>query len=175
MAETRVVPARTPGGQIVALPVVDLDGTAGGGEQLVAGGVPSLAGALAAIEDFSDGFRKAMLAVAPRKATVEFSMTFAVQSGKIVAMFVEGRAEGSVKVTLEWGGTELAGGTAGGGTAGGGTELAGGTADGTAGGTAGGTDLAGGTAGGGTAGGGTAGGTAGGGTAGGGTAGSGRR
>lgn len=113
VAETRLVTARTPGGQVVALPVVDLDGSAGGGEQLVAGGLPGLANALAAVEDFSAGFRRAVQAAAPRKATVEFSMSFAMQSGRVVAMFVDGKAEGSVTVTLEWGSADQAGGGSG--------------------------------------------------------------
>jgi hypothetical protein len=103
MAETTVVTARTPGGQLVALPVLDLDDSTGGGERQVAGGAPSLSGALVAIEDFAAGFRRAVQAVAPRRATVEFSMSFAMQSGRVIALFVDGRAEGSVKVTLEWG------------------------------------------------------------------------
>ncbi|HSV64511.1 MAG TPA: CU044_2847 family protein [Mycobacteriales bacterium] len=106
MSETRLVTAATPSGQVVVLPVVDLDddGPGGpGGEQLVAGGLPSLSDAMGAIEDFSAGFRKAMEAVAPRRATVEFSMSFAMRAGKLTALFVDGKAEGSVTVTLEWG------------------------------------------------------------------------
>jgi hypothetical protein len=106
MVETTTVTVQTPGGQVVALPVVDLDGTAavrrGGGEQQVAAGLPNLADAMAAVQDFSAGFRKAVQAVAPHKATVEFSMSFAVQAGKVIALFADGKAEGSVKVTLEW-------------------------------------------------------------------------
>lgn len=110
MAEQRVVTARTPGGLLVALPVLDLDAGGEGepepdDEQLVAaGGVPALGPALAAVEEFSAGFRKAVSAAEPRSATVEFSMAFAVKSGRVVAMFVDGGIEGAVKVTLEWGG-----------------------------------------------------------------------
>jgi NTP-dependent ternary system trypsin peptidase co-occuring protein len=114
----RVVTARTPGGQLVALPVVDLppgpdgayaDADAGSDETAVADrgdaarGVSDLKPALAAIEDFSEALRRAVAGVRPRKATVEFTLAFGVQTGKVVAMFVDGKAEGSVKVTLEWG------------------------------------------------------------------------
>jgi hypothetical protein len=108
MAETKTLIARTPNNERIAVPVVDLDGTAGearqGGEQQVAGGaVPSLSGALDAVRDFAAGFQQALDAVTPRKATVEFSMSFAMQAGKIVALFADAKAEGAVKVTLEWG------------------------------------------------------------------------
>jgi Trypsin-co-occurring domain 1 len=100
----RVVTARTPGGQLVALPVVDLPSESG--EELVAdvGAVPDLAPAIAAIEDFSAALRQAVAAVAPRKATVEFSLAFGLQPGRVIALFVDAKAEGAVKVTLEWGG-----------------------------------------------------------------------
>jgi hypothetical protein len=100
VADTRrVIKALTPEGTPIALPVVVI-----GGEQQVAGKVPSLADALGAVEQFAEGFKNAVLKVAPSKATVEFGMTFALQSGVLTAMFVDGKAEGSVNVTLEWGG-----------------------------------------------------------------------
>lgn len=104
MAERMLVPAETPGGEPVVVSVVDLDGTAvAGGDQKVGAGLPNLSGALKSINDFSAGLRAALAAVAPEKTTVEFSIGFAVQAGTLTAMFVDGKAEGSVTVTMEWG------------------------------------------------------------------------
>jgi len=93
----------TPGGQTVVVQALDLDGTGAGGDQQVGGGVPSLDGALRAVQDLSAGLRKVVDGVSPRKATVEFSMAFAMESGRLTALFVAGKTEGSVTVTLEWG------------------------------------------------------------------------
>jgi hypothetical protein len=104
MAEKKLVPATTPGGKTVVVPVVDLDGTAvATGDQKVAAVVPSLTSALAAVDDFTAGLREALKKVAPDKTTVEFSISFAMKAGKIITMFVDGEAEGSVTVTMEWG------------------------------------------------------------------------
>jgi hypothetical protein len=99
-----LVPAKTPGGEPLVVPVVDLDGTAAAeGDQKVGAGLPELTGALKSIKDFSAGLRDALKAAAPDQTTVEFSIGFAMQAGTITAMFVDGTAEGSVTVTMEWG------------------------------------------------------------------------
>ncbi|MDQ7802732.1 CU044_2847 family protein [Amycolatopsis sp. A133] len=103
MADTMLVQAETPGGETVVVPVVDLDAIGeGGGEQKVAAGLPSLSGALDSIKDFTGELRKALKAMQPEKTTVEFSVGFAMEAGKITAMFADGKAEGSVKITMEW-------------------------------------------------------------------------
>jgi hypothetical protein len=104
MADRTLVAAETPGGEPVVVPVVDLDGTAaGGGDQKVGAGLPNLSGVLKSVDDFAAGLRRSLAAVAPDKTTVEFTIGFAMQAGKLTAMFVDGKAEGSVTVTMEWG------------------------------------------------------------------------
>lgn len=101
---TVLVPAETPGGETLVVPVVDLDGTAAtDGDQKVGARLPDLTDAMKSIKDFSAGLRDALKAVAPDQTTVEFSIGFAMQAGTITAMFVDGTAEGSVTVTMEWG------------------------------------------------------------------------
>lgn len=56
-----------------------------------------------AIEDFALSLTKAWEKAKPRRASVEFSLDFAYDSGEVLAMFVQGSASGGVKVTLEWG------------------------------------------------------------------------
>lgn len=94
---TKLTAVRTPNGEIVVLPVVSL-----GGESQVAGGMPSLSTALKAVDDFTKGLRSALKAVSPDRTTVEFSISFAMQAGKLTALFVDGTTEGAVSVTLEW-------------------------------------------------------------------------
>ncbi len=94
----RVIAVETPEGRSIALPVV----VVGQEQQVSSEGPPQLGTALAAVEEFAADFKKAMLKVAPTKATVEFGITFALQAGKLTALFVDGRAEGAVTVTLEW-------------------------------------------------------------------------
>jgi hypothetical protein len=102
------LPATTPSGEVVVVQAVNLDAPddLGGEEAQVSGGIPSLDDALRAVQDLSEGFRRVTAAVTPRKATVEFSIAFAISSGQLTAMFVEGKTEGSVKVTLEWGSSD---------------------------------------------------------------------
>lgn len=103
MTETKLVAATAPGGETVVVPVVDLDGTAArGGEQKVSDRRLNLSDALKSIDDFTAGLRAALSKVTPDRTTVEFSVGFAVTSGKLTAMFMDGRVDGSVAVKLEW-------------------------------------------------------------------------
>ena len=40
--------------------------------------------------------------VAPTKASIEFSVGITAKSGKLTALLLDGAAEGSIKVSLEW-------------------------------------------------------------------------
>lgn len=105
MADTVPVVAKAPGGRTVVVSVLDMDGSTKGltqGETKIAGGLPNLSDALKGVDDFTSGLRKALSKVAPDKTTVEISIGFAMESGKLTALFLDGKAEGSIKVTLEW-------------------------------------------------------------------------
>jgi hypothetical protein len=84
------VVAKAPGGKTVVVSVLDMDGSTKGltgGETKVAGGLPNLSDALKGAD----------------KTTMEIAIGFAMESGKLTALFLDGKAEGSIKVTLEWG------------------------------------------------------------------------
>lgn len=105
MANSDLVPVRTENDRIVVVPVVRLDDSeldTAAGDEKVAFGLPSLSGVLESVKDFAVGMRNALAAVAPEKTKVEFSIGFAMQAGALTAMFVDGKAEGTVKVTMEW-------------------------------------------------------------------------
>ncbi|MFC0506366.1 CU044_2847 family protein [Micromonospora costi] len=48
--------------------------------------------------------RRSMEKILPQKATVELSIGVDAKSGQLTAFFVEGSANGALKLTLEWGG-----------------------------------------------------------------------
>ena len=58
------------------------------------------------VTDTLEGIGSAVLAalgrILPDKATVEFGLDLAVQSGKLTSLLVGGEASASLKVTLEW-------------------------------------------------------------------------
>ena len=106
MTNTTLVPAETPGGETVVVPVVDLDGTATVPDtdgQNAGDGLPGLTDALKSINDFAAGLRQALHTAVSGKTTVGFSIGFAMRGGKITAMFVDGKDDGPVTVTMELG------------------------------------------------------------------------
>ena len=54
------------------------------------------------IERFATTLANAWKAAEPNKATVEFDLEFAYESGELMALFVNGSTSASMKVTLEW-------------------------------------------------------------------------
>lgn len=98
---TRNVPVDIPGyGQIMAQAIVTA-----GREQDVSNikEVLSLADVNKVIEGIAGTVKIAMDKVAPEKASVEFGIALAVESGKLNALLVQGTASSSLKITLTWG------------------------------------------------------------------------
>jgi len=55
-----------------------------------------------AIEGVGDLIAGALAKIKPSKTVVEFGFNFDVESGKVTAMFVNGKASADLKITLEW-------------------------------------------------------------------------
>jgi hypothetical protein len=55
------------------------------------------------LEGIAQAIRSGLEKVRPARTTVEFGIELAVKSGKLTGMLVEGEANASLKVTLEWG------------------------------------------------------------------------
>ena len=58
--------------------------------------------ALDAISEIGSVVVAKLKAARPTKATVELKLGFAVESGKLIALWVGGKGEASLTVTMEW-------------------------------------------------------------------------
>ena len=55
------------------------------------------------IEAIATSVTRTFKKVKPKKASVEFSLKLAVESGQLSSLLVKGEGEGNLKITLEWG------------------------------------------------------------------------
>jgi hypothetical protein len=76
----------------------------GGEERVGVGDILDFEGVTDAIEAIAHSITHAFNNVKPKKASVEFSLKVGVESGKLTTLLVKGQGEGTLKVTLEWGG-----------------------------------------------------------------------
>lgn len=60
------------------------------------------------LEGIARAIRSGLEKVAPLKTTVELGIQLAVKNGKLTGLIVEGKADASLRVTLEWGGESSA-------------------------------------------------------------------
>lgn len=74
-----------------------------GGEEDIVSLTTSFKEVTQAIEDIAQSLTTAWEKAKPSRASVEFGVDFAYESGKVLAMFVDGSATASMKITLEWG------------------------------------------------------------------------
>lgn len=58
--------------------------------------------ALAQVGEVAAIVRRKLEPLAPTKATVEFGVSFSVQSGRLTSVVFEGRGDASLTVSLEW-------------------------------------------------------------------------
>jgi hypothetical protein len=58
------------------------------------------------LEGIAQAIRSGLDKAKPARTTVELGIELAVKNGKLTGMLVEGEANASLKVTLEWGGDE---------------------------------------------------------------------
>ena len=56
-----------------------------------------------AIEGIAQSLTAAWEKAKPSRASVEFGVEFAYETGQVLAMFVDGSTTASMKITLEWG------------------------------------------------------------------------
>jgi len=74
-----------------------------GGEEEVAFMLPSFEGVTHAIEGIAQSVVSTLEKVKPQKASVEFGLEVALESGQLTALLVKGSGTSNLKITLEWG------------------------------------------------------------------------
>jgi hypothetical protein len=97
-----VVTARLPSGVPVR---VELSAP-GAGDGMTSAGLRDLdlSGALASVGEIGSMVAEKLKAARPAKTTVELRFGFAVEAGKLTALWVGGKGEASLTVTMEWAG-----------------------------------------------------------------------
>ncbi|MFF0479110.1 CU044_2847 family protein [Streptomyces sp. NPDC004284] len=64
--------------------------------------LPDLSGVTDALSSFAGQIGEALHRAAPDRATVEFGCQLGLDGGKLTALVVQGHANASLRVTLEW-------------------------------------------------------------------------
>src|ERR1700722_3220789 len=95
-----VVTALLPSGTPVRVEITDLDP----GDGMTSVGLRDLdfSDALAAVSEIGSVVVDRLKEAKPSRATVQLRLGFAVESGRLVALWVGGKGEASLTVTLEW-------------------------------------------------------------------------
>jgi hypothetical protein len=99
--------------QIISVELADgknihVEALALGGEQDVGFGSLSFEGVADAIEGIVHAISDALEKVKPQKATVEFGIELATESGELTALLVKGHGTASITIALEWSAKEQA-------------------------------------------------------------------
>ena len=74
-----------------------------GGEEEVVFALPSFEGVTHAIEGIAQSVVSTLEKVKPQKASVEFGLEVALESGQLTALLVKGSGTSNLKITLQWG------------------------------------------------------------------------
>ncbi len=106
---TSVVTAKLPSGVPVTVEV----GGSASGDSMTSVGLHDLelSKALDSVGEIAAVVVEKLKAAKPTKATVELKFGFAVEAGKLTALWVGGKGEASLTVTLEWSQRSAASGT----------------------------------------------------------------
>ena len=83
--------------------ILHIQATVLGGEEEVAFSLPQFKEVTEAIEGIAESVVNILQRVKPRKATVEFGLEVALESGHLTALLVQGTGTSNLKITLEWG------------------------------------------------------------------------
>jgi hypothetical protein len=97
---TRIVTAKLPSGMPIKVEVAE----SGDSDAMTSVGLRDLEldKALDAVAEIGSVVVEKLKAAKPTRATVELRLGFSVEAGKLTALWVGGRGEASLMVTLEW-------------------------------------------------------------------------
>jgi hypothetical protein len=97
-AKTEIIKTRLADGKEVRVEALVI----GGERDIAAKGLPSFEGVTDTIESVSNTILATLAKIRPEKATVEFGLELAVESGVLTALIAKGTGTASLKVSLEW-------------------------------------------------------------------------
>jgi len=92
-----LIRVRLPDGGTVHMQAVGL-----GGKENITSEVPEISDLWPTIEGIAQALSVVWKKVKPGKATVEFGIQVAVESGRLTALVIQGTAEANLKICLEW-------------------------------------------------------------------------
>jgi hypothetical protein len=100
---SRVVEVMLPNKTVALVRAVELDEPGGTAEKVAWKDQFDFEHVSGTLEGLAEAIRSGLAKVKPTRTTVELGIDLAVKNGRLTGMLVEGEANASLKVTLEWG------------------------------------------------------------------------
>jgi hypothetical protein len=100
--EDAVVEVSLPNGTVALVRAADLDGAAQAAEKVGWKDAFDFDQVSGTLEGIAQAIRSGLDKAAPTKTTVELGIELAVKNGQLTGLLVNGQANTSLKVTLEW-------------------------------------------------------------------------
>ena len=100
----RVVEVVLPNNTVALVRVAEVDGAGGPAQKAGWKDTFDLDQVSGTLEGIAQAVRSGLEKAKPDKTTVELGIQLAVKSGKLTGLLVEGQADATLKVTLEWSG-----------------------------------------------------------------------
>jgi hypothetical protein len=98
--DSSIVEVTLPNGTVALVQAVETDG--GGAEEVKGSGIFDLDKLTATLDGVAHAIKSGVEKALPSKTTVELGINLAVRNGILTTLIVDGKAEASLKVTLEW-------------------------------------------------------------------------
>jgi hypothetical protein len=99
---SRIVQVKLPNGTVALVQAVDADAGGGSAQQVKWPDVFDLDKLTATLDGVAHAIRSGVEKALPSKTTVELGISLAVRNGVLTTLIVEGKAQASLTVTLEW-------------------------------------------------------------------------
>jgi len=111
--KTVILPVQLSNGKVIHVQATDLSAeravsSKGIGTTIedISAHIHSFDGITSVIENISTGITESLKKAKPTRATVEFGLEVAVESGNITSLLVNGSGKATLQITLEWSGTD---------------------------------------------------------------------
>lgn len=100
---SRVVEVTLPNETVALVRATELDGAGAAAEKVGWKDTFDFKNVSGTLEGVAQAIREGLAKARPDRTTVELGIELAVKNGKLTGMLVEGEANASLRVTLEWG------------------------------------------------------------------------